>query len=317
MRRALQATADYLATLAGGCPEPALGAGLAYRALLYNTLAELPREQAALAYALLDGLEHHDPHAFRLLKPDPCEALDDLPHPPVVQSKAGLVLVQVEGEICYRSFTAEIEAIRKADEVRLMINSTGGDSVAALNLIEATRGKRTVATVIKLAFSSACTILQSCQVRRVCAGAKIMVHSPTCFAGGNARDLRQQATLLDMAAAEHKELYHRSPPELVEEWFTDGKDHYFTAQEAVAVGLADEIVPRTPPTGGNPQPGGGDDDLVILLVELIERARPLFKDPDTFTVTLRKLLQPAPFLSGVKQNQNEVAPAGGRCRFGT
>ena len=59
-----------------------------------------------------------------------------------------------------------------------------------------------------------------------------------------------------MAAAEHKELYHRSPPALVEEWFADGKDHYFTAREAVAVGLADAISAPHPAPPGQPRAGG-------------------------------------------------------------
>src|SRR5208337_90784 len=128
---------------ARGCPVPALGATLAYRALLYDYLTELPHGQPALAYALLSGLEDVDPHAYRLLKPDPREALDDLPHPPVIESAAGVCLVTVEGEITYRSFRAELAAIQKASDVRLILNSTGGDTLATLELIGAMRGKRT------------------------------------------------------------------------------------------------------------------------------------------------------------------------------
>ena len=91
MRRALQATGDYLSTLArwlpGACPWRWLG--------LQGVAVRLPGRVAPRAgWTRLRPSGRsgdHDPHAYRLLKPDPREALDDLPHPPLVQSKAGSV----------------------------------------------------------------------------------------------------------------------------------------------------------------------------------------------------------------------------------
>ena len=87
--------------------------------------------------------------------------------------------MQVEGEISYRSFQREIEAVRKASEVGLMINSTGGDSVAAWNLIEAMKRQVHSCHSHQAGLQFRLRDPASLQVRRVCEGATLMVHSPT------------------------------------------------------------------------------------------------------------------------------------------
>ena len=73
----------------------------------------------------------------------------------------------------------------------------------------------------------------------------VMIHRPTAGQGGNADDMFSMGKLLkSMEANFIKVITRRSkkPESDVKKWL-DGADHWFDAEEALALGLVDEIIP--------------------------------------------------------------------------
>ncbi len=123
---------------------------------------------------------------------------------------------------------------------------SGGDGGAVARLLELVVRKDAAAgACVHNVAASAGALLFACWpgVRRISAGGHLMLHAPTaCVLGGVPR-LRQKITELE-AHIEHwiAVLSERTgqPRATVERWLTGG-DVWFTAQEAVAAGLVDEI----------------------------------------------------------------------------
>jgi len=97
--------------------------------------------------------------------------------------------------------------------------------------------------VVGWALSAASLVFMAGAVRRIHATSMLMVHAPWTTEGGNANELRQRATMLDSVARSMQAAYARSgqPPEVIASWLDD-RDHWFTADEAMNLGLATETV---------------------------------------------------------------------------
>jgi Clp protease len=155
-----------------------------------------------------------------------------------------------------------------------------------------------------MAYSAACTVLQGAKRRLLCASSSVMVHPPSQCVYGNAAHL--QSALEELLASQDKlwACYDRSPPDLVAGWRRDGLDHWFTAEEALAAGLADQIIPDFPPAAGTSAPTLAVDNVdrpaEDLLIDLLSRARVLFKDEQNFEQVLRAFssVTPPALLSG-------------------
>jgi enoyl-CoA hydratase/carnithine racemase len=94
----------------------------------------------------------------------------------------------------------------------------------------------------------------------------------------------------------------------------DGADHWFTASEALRVGLVDEVIaptsdaPAPPLAGYTPRPADPDHDAEQLLIELLHRLRGEFRDVAVFKAILRANLNLQ--LEGPSR-QSQAAFAGG------
>ena len=97
--------------------------------------------------------------------------------------------------------------------------------------------------VIGWALSIASVILQAGTTRRAHESALVMVHAPWTNTTGNADALRGSADLLDQVRESMLIAYRRTgqPDDVIRSWL-DGKDHWFTAAEALALGLIDEVI---------------------------------------------------------------------------
>lgn len=131
--------------------------------------------------------------------------------------------------------------------------------------------------------------------------ARLMVHSPSGGAYGNAGEMEETAGMLKSLEDTLCEIYaarcKKTKEEIRSEWF-DGKDHWFTARQAVELGLVDEIYDADPvPEDSTPeqiykifnnrlenQPQYSDK---MNLEEF--RKRPLFKDCATEEDVLRSV----------------------------
>lgn len=150
-----------------------------------------------------------------------------------------------------KKFVEEIGELKDQDIV-VRINSYGGsvsDGVAIYNAIRRHPKGKTV-EVDGVAVSIASLIAMAGDTVRIAANALFMVHAPWGLAVGNATEMRKYADRLDKyaeaMATSYAEKTGRSEEEIFTDLLGDGEDHWYTAEEALAAGFADEIVDRVP-----------------------------------------------------------------------
>lgn len=130
--------------------------------------------------------------------------------------------------------------------INVRINSYGGsvtDGLAIYNALKRNKAKTQV-YVDGVAISMASYIAMAGDSIVMAANAQMMIHAPWGVAIGNAAQLREQADLLDRYAQAMADAYAgRSGKKRADVMalLTDGKDHWFSADEAVAEGFATEI----------------------------------------------------------------------------
>lgn len=150
-----------------------------------------------------------------------------------------------ENGVIAATMVKEIAAI-EADEIQLRINSYGGsvpDGLAIFNALK--RHPASIhAFVDGVAVSCASYIAMAGDKITMAKNAQMMVHAPWGYAMGNATQLREQAEVLDRYAkalasgyADKAGMEYAAALALL----TDGKDHWYLAEEAVEAGLADEV----------------------------------------------------------------------------
>lgn len=139
----------------------------------------------------------------------------------------------------------EIAAL-EVDTIALRINSYGGsvtDGMAIYNALK--RHKATVSSYVDgVAISCASYIAMAGETITMAANAQMMIHAPWGYAMGNAQQLREQAEVLDRYAKAMAHAYADKSGKSYEDalaLITDGKDHWYLADEAVAEGFADEV----------------------------------------------------------------------------
>lgn len=134
----------------------------------------------------------------------------------------------------------------QVDDIDLRINSYGGsvtDGMAIVNALQRHPASVT-AYVDGVAISCASYIAMGADKIVMAANAQMMVHAPWGIAIGNSEQLREQAELLDRYARAMATTYARAGGMSVDDalaLLTDGKDHWYSAEEAIAAGLADEM----------------------------------------------------------------------------
>lgn len=164
-----------------------------------------------------------------------------------------------EETVTAKSFIAELDAL-KVDAITVRIASIGGsvpDGLAIYNALKRHPAHVTT-SVDSIAYSIASLILMAGDTREAADNALIMVHAPWTYAAGNAEELRATADVLDSYARAMATSYATATGRSVDEvlgWLTDGKDHYFTAAEA----LAEKLIDRT--TVALPAMASGARDL--------------------------------------------------------
>ena len=134
----------------------------------------------------------------------------------------------------------------QADTINLRINSYGGsvpDGLAIYNALR--RHKATVNVFVDgVAISCASYIAMAGDTITMAKNAQMMIHGPWTIAAGNASDMREQADILDRYAKAMASAYADKSGKTYEDalaLLTDGKDHWFLADEAKAEGFADEV----------------------------------------------------------------------------
>ncbi|MGB5534838.1 MAG: head maturation protease, ClpP-related, partial [Thiogranum sp.] len=131
------------------------------------------------------------------------------------------------------------------DDVLVRINSAGGsftDGPAIYNALR-NHGGRVDTVIDGVGYSMASVILQAGKNRSMAENAVIMVHGAQFAANGSSSEMRKAADMMDVhTKAMRSAFVGRGISEsVVDGWLNDGEDHFFTAEDALAAGLIDEI----------------------------------------------------------------------------
>lgn len=162
-----------------------------------------------------------------------------------------VIEVFVYGEIGTWGITANqfVQDLRAMDDgvspVIAAFNSIGGDLFDGLAMHNALSrlGERCTGRVDALAASAASVAVCGAHKVVIAANAMLMIHNPWTYASGDAEDFRKVADALDQTMEAIIAAYKAKAPEIdeVELRRLVAAETWLTANEAVALGLADEV----------------------------------------------------------------------------
>lgn len=142
------------------------------------------------------------------------------------------------------SFVNELNAI-DSSEINVRINSVGGEVFQGFAIYQALREHKADVNVFVdgIAASIASVIAMAGDKVTMARNAQMMIHDGHVAVQGNAADLSKMVELLDRASNNIASVYAERCGGSVEDWRGAMKaETWYTAEEAVAAGLADEIV---------------------------------------------------------------------------
>lgn len=144
-----------------------------------------------------------------------------------------------------------LENQKRGQEINFYINSPGGAVDDTLALYDTMRFMSSPVSTYCLgrAYSGGAVLLTAGEKgkRFILPHAKVMIHQPFGGVTGQAEDIRIQAEQIIKMKAELNKILADHTGRSVEQVRADSeRDRYFTAEEAVAYGLVDEVL-RTPP----------------------------------------------------------------------
>ena len=154
-----------------------------------------------------------------------------------------------EETVSAANFVRELNALQ-VDHISVRISSLGGSVPDGLAIHNAMRRHAACITteIDSMALSIASLIAMGGDKVHMAENAVLMIHAPWTHAVGNSAALRGQADQLDTWAAAMSTSYaaRTSDQPAMLALVTDGKDHYFTAAEALEAGLIDAITEPFP-----------------------------------------------------------------------
>jgi ATP-dependent protease ClpP protease subunit len=154
-----------------------------------------------------------------------------------------------------KKFVQELDAL-DVDTLTIRINSPGGsvtEGIAIHNAIRRHKAASKPVVVDGVAASIAGLIAMAGTTVQMSDNAAFMVHAPWGYAMGNSAELREYADLLDFWAEAMSTSYARKTGKSKAEMLallTDGKDHWYTAEEAKDMGFIDEVIDALPLVAG-------------------------------------------------------------------
>lgn len=135
-----------------------------------------------------------------------------------------------------------IAALRDAPDVELRLDCPGGDSTCGIKIHDALRERATTATITGRCGSAGLIACMGAKKITCISSARLLVHQPVNFVLGNAGQFRLAAVGLEKIRTRFEQIISdrtKQPLATVRAWV--GGETYFSAQEAQAVGLVDEI----------------------------------------------------------------------------
>lgn len=167
----------------------------------------------------------------------------------VNHDNGGPVEVWLYDEIGFWGVSAEVfcRALAEIDapEILLRVNSPGGDVFDGTAMYNALVDHPATVTcrVEGLAASAASFIAQAADKVIMGRGAELMIHDASGLCVGNATDMTEMAAILDRVSDGIAGIYHDRAGGSARSWRdTMRGEQWYTADEAVAAGLADEVM---------------------------------------------------------------------------
>lgn len=143
-----------------------------------------------------------------------------------------------------RAVSAALDELGDVDEIRVRVNSPGGDAwegMAILNMLRA-HSAQVVAVVDGVAASAASYLVAGCDRTVMSPGTQMMIHDASAFAYGPADVMAKAKVFLDSVSNAIASIYADIAGGTDESWRALMKETtWYTAKEAVESGLANEV----------------------------------------------------------------------------
>jgi len=176
----------------------------------------------------------------------------------------GVASVTINGEIgCTRPWPELLAKVAGAKDIKLFIDSPGGNSIVGIELFHALSGRVSETTILNRCFSAALPIALAGSKIRMERKARILCHCPHSWIYADAEQMAFAAKRLAATAAYLKKIIieRTELSETVVAGWLNGADVYFSAEQARAYGLCDEIfdAPKSAPCAVPVAPVAPDD----------------------------------------------------------
>lgn len=164
---------------------------------------------------------------------------------------------------------AELNKMAKRyKDIAVHINSNGGEVYEGIALYNSLRTCKANLTIYIDGIAASIAAVMALCGRKVYMNrnARIMLHRVSCGGWGNAEDLKSIAaqceSLEDSISAMISTRCGKSPEEVKKDYF-DGRDHWFTAEQALSAGMIDGIVEASIPDmpGERPSAHASNDEI--------------------------------------------------------
>lgn len=155
-------------------------------------------------------------------------------------------------------------------KINLRLNSPGGSVFEGIAIANAIRSHPATVTVYVDALAASIASVVALAGDRVVMmpQAQFMIHNASGACYGDATEMTKMADLLDKQSRNIAEAYASHTGRPLDEWQTYMADEtWFTAEEAVAVGLADEAMPMRPKKGEQ-----SEECAAVAVAPLMNRA---------------------------------------------
>lgn len=166
------------------------------------------------------------------------------------------------------------------DEIVFEINSSGGSVYSGFEMYSliSKSEKRVCAEVQSIAASAMSVVTSACDTVRMSPVANMMIHrSSIRNSGGNSERLRQDAQMLDtidesILSAYERKVGDKCSREKLRGMMED--ETFLTAEEAIAIGLADEMIERD----GETDPVNAEASIGRAVMPMVMNALPPIED---------------------------------------
>jgi ATP-dependent Clp endopeptidase proteolytic subunit ClpP len=190
-------------------------------------------------------------------------------------------------------FVKELRGVT-AKSVNVHIATDGGDVTDGIAILNALRAMSADVTTIvdSQAYSAGSFILQAGKTRKMMPNSSVMIHDASSGVLGNAKDMREAADFLDGASNNIASIYaQRSGTGDVESWRAVMEaETWYTADQAVEAGLADEVVDLSPATKNyNKVPAVVNKAPDGPTIDVTDSAEQFVFDPELFRKALQEV----------------------------